>query len=111
MRLPETWNPVTDDRISVWEVMCHLGRVLTVEDGGLEPAAQLMAAAATRPEIDMEAVQRLAYRLYEMTKTTRTDDARMFNLIGGSWTDLTEVAGRVQESDGVQTEIDYEDES
>ena len=111
VKLPETWNPVTDDRISVWEVMCHLGRVLTVEDGGLEPAAQLMAAAATRPEIDMEAVQRLAYRLYEMTKTTRTDDARMFNLIGGSWTDLTEVAGRVQESDGVQTEIDYEDES
>lgn len=108
--LPSTWNPITDARISVWEVMCHLGRVLSSEDGGLEPAAQLMSLAATRPEIDIEAVQRLAYRLYEMTKTARTDDARLFNLIGGSWTDLTEAASRVKVRAEVQTELDFGDE-
>lgn len=70
-----------------------------------------MAAAATRPEIDVEAVQRLAYRLYEMTKTSRTDDARLFNLVGGSWTDLTEAAGHERGLDAVQTEIDFEDAS
>lgn len=109
--LPESWDPAKDDRISVWEVMCHLGRLLSAEDGGVEPAAKLMAAAATRPEIDLEAVQRLAYRLYEMTKSSRTDDARLFNLVGGSWTDLTEAADRVRAPDAVQAEIDFEDES
>lgn len=109
--LSASWDPTKDDRISAWEVMCHLGRVLTAEDGGVEPAARLMAAAATRNELDLEAVQRLAYRLYEMTKTSRTDDARLFNLIGGSWTDLTAAASRVREPDAVQAAFDYEDES
>jgi putative DNA methylase len=110
-KLPDSWDPAKDDRISAWEVMCHLGRVLSSEDGGLEPAAKLMAAAATRSEIDIEAVQRLAYQLYETTKTSRTDDARLFNLVGGSWTDLTEAAGRVRGPDAVQTEIDFGDEN
>ncbi|MDF3337902.1 DUF1156 domain-containing protein [Mycolicibacterium septicum] len=110
-KLPESWDPVKDDRISVWEVMCHLGRVLSAEDGGVQNAAKMMSAAATRSEVDIEAVQRLAYRLYEMTKTSRTDDARLFNLVGGSWTDLTEAASRAVVPDGVQAEIDFEDES
>ncbi|NOQ61324.1 DUF1156 domain-containing protein [Mycolicibacterium fortuitum] len=110
-KLPDSWDPVKDDRISAWEVMCHLGRLLSAEDGGLEPAAKLMAAVATRSEIDIEAVQRLAYQLYEMTKTSSTDDARLFNLVGGSWTDLTEAASRVRGPDAVQTKIDFEDES
>lgn len=109
--LPVDWDPAKDARISAWEVMCHLGRVLSAEDGGLQAAGKLMAAATTRPELDGEAVQRLAYRLYEMTKTSRTDDARLFNLVGGSWTDLTEAAGRVRGPDAVQTEIDFEDEN
>lgn len=108
--LRPTWNPVTDARISVWEVMCHLGRVLSSEDGGLEPAAKLISLAATRPEIDIEAVQRLAYRLYEMTKTSRTDDARLFNLVGGSWTDLTAAASRAPAHAEVQTKLDFGDE-
>jgi putative DNA methylase len=108
--LPAAWNPATDDRISVWEVMCHLGRVLSAEDGGVEAAAKLMSAAATRPEIDIEAVQRLAYRLYEMTKTSRADDARLFNLVGGSWTDLTAAASRAQAPTTVQSEFDFGDE-
>lgn len=108
--LSPSWDPVKDDRISVWEVMCHLGRVLSAEDGGLNPAAKVMAAAATRSEIDIEAVQRLAYRLYEMTKTSRTDDARLFNLVGGAWTDLTEAAARLPVRTDVQSAFDFEDE-
>lgn len=108
--LPSSWDPAKDDRISVWELMCHLGRVLSAEDGGLQAAGKLMAAAAMRAEIDIEAVQRLSYRLYEMTKTSRSDDARLFNLVGGSWTDLTEAAGRARGPVAVQAEIDFEDE-
>ena len=70
-----------------------------------------MAAASTRVEVDIEAVQRLAYRLYEMTQQSRRDDARLFNLLGGSWTDLTAAPGRAQVPRAVQDGFEFEDES
>ncbi|MBB1510656.1 DUF1156 domain-containing protein [Tessaracoccus sp. MC1756] len=105
--LPVTWNPVTDHRISVWEVALQLARVLSAEDGGLQAAAKLMAAAGSRSEVDVESVQRLAYRLYEMTQKSRPDDARLFNLLGGSWSDLTEAAGRVRLGAAIQGSFDF----
>lgn len=105
--LPATWNPVTDHRISVWEVTLQLARVLSAENGGIEAAAKLMAAAGSRSEVDVESVQRLAYRLYEMTQKSRPDDARLFNLLGGSWSDLTEAAGRVRLGAAVQGRFDF----
>ena len=109
--LPTSWNPLTDHRISVWEVTCHLARVLAAEDGGIEVAARLMTAAGTRSEVDLEAVQRLAYRLYEMTQKSRPDDARLFNLLGGSWSEVTEAMGRVQLAQAVQSGFDFEGEA
>lgn len=105
--LPASWNPVTDHRISVWEVALQLARVLSAEDGGLQAASKLMAAAGSRSEVDVESVQRLAYRLYEMTQKSRPDDARLFNLLGGSWSDLTESAGRVRLGAAVQGSFDF----
>lgn len=105
--LPASWNPVTDHRISVWEVTLQLARVLSAEDGGLQSAGRLMAAAGSRTEVDVESVQRLAYRLYEMTQKSRPDDARLFNLLGGSWSDLTEAAGRVRLGAAVQGSFDF----
>ena len=105
--LPAAWNPITDHRISVWEVTLQLARVLSAENGGIEAAAKLMAAAGTRSEVDVESVQRLAYRLYEMTQKSRPDDARLFNLLGGSWSDLAEAAGRVRLGSAVQGSFDF----
>ena len=105
--LPASWNPLTDHRISVWEVTLQLARVLSAEDGGIEAAARLMAAAGSRSEVDVESVQRLAYRLYEMTQKARPDDARLFNLLGGSWSDLAEAAGRVRLGSAVQGSFDF----
>lgn len=108
--LAASWNPLTDHRISVWEVTLQLARVLSSEGGGLQAAAKLMAATDTRPEVDVESVQRLAYRLYEMTQKSRPDDARLFNLLGSSWTDLAQAAGRVQHDPGFQDGLDFEGE-
>ncbi|NCD16053.1 MAG: DUF1156 domain-containing protein [Actinobacteria bacterium] len=105
--LPSSWNPVTDDRISVWELTLQLARVLSAENGGIEAAAKLMAAASPRSEVDVESVQRLAYRLYEMTQKSRPDDARLFNLLGGSWSDLAESAGRVRLGAPAQDSFDF----
>ena len=56
--------------------MCHLGRVLSAEDGGLEAAARLMSAAATRSEIDIEAVQRTQKPNFGLIESFRTPDER-----------------------------------
>ncbi|WP_433315601.1 DUF1156 domain-containing protein [Micromonospora sp. CA-269861] len=82
------WNPATDDRISVWEVTCHLARSLATV--GIDDAARLMAAASSR--VDLDAVQLLAYRLYELAQNKDPDDALLFNALGTSWADLSAVS-------------------
>lgn len=93
--LPQTWNPAEDDRISVWEVTCHLARVLADEDGGVTAAARLSAVVQARGDVDMDAVQLLAYRLYELTQDRRPEDARLFNALGGTWTEIQDEARTV----------------
>ncbi|MCV7506295.1 DUF1156 domain-containing protein [Micrococcus luteus] len=90
--LPETWNPAEDDRISVWEVTCHLARVLAAEGGGVTAAARLSAVVQERGDVDMDAVQLLAYRLYELMQDRRPEDARLFNALGGTWTEIRDEA-------------------
>jgi putative DNA methylase len=108
--LSASWNPVTDHRISAWEVTLQLARVLSAENGGIEAAAKLLAAAGSRSEVDVGSVQQLAYRLYEMAQKSRPDDARLFNLLGGSWSDLTGAAGRAPAGAASQGSFDFEGE-
>ena len=53
-----------------------------------------MAAAGSRAEVDVESVQRLAYRLYEMTQKS-PDDARLLacSVVRGR---IDRAAGRVR---------------
>ncbi|NMR19186.1 DUF1156 domain-containing protein [Cellulomonas fimi] len=90
--LPSTWDPDADDRLSVWEAMMHLARVL--DSGGVEAAGALMPRI--RQRVDLETVQLLAYRLYELTQSTRPSDALLFNALGTSWSDLSSVARRTE---------------
>lgn len=105
--LPASWDPVVDDRISVWEVTCQLARVLSDESGGIESTARLLAAVRERDDVDLEAVQLLAYRLYELTQDKRPEDARLFNALGGSWADLTAAADSVAPAVYVQDTLDF----
>lgn len=90
--LPTTWDPDADDRLSVWEATMHLARVL--DSGGVESAGALMPRVGQR--VDLETVQLLAYRLYELTQSTRPSDALLFNALGTSWSDLSTVARRTE---------------
>lgn len=90
--LPASWNPEADERISVWEVTCHLARALTT--AGAEAAAQLLAAVSRRGGIDADAVQRLSYRLYELAQHKHPEDAALFNALGTEWSLLTDAAVR-----------------
>lgn len=105
--LPASWDPAVDDRISVWEVTCQLARVLSDESGGIESTARLLASVRERDDVDLEAVQLLAYRLYELTQDKRPEDARLFNALGGSWADLTAAADSVAPAVYVQDTLDF----
>ena len=90
--LPTNWDPTSDDRLSVWEATMHLARVL--DSGGVDAAGALMPLVGQR--VDLDDVQRLAYRLYELTQATRPADALVFNALGTSWSDLSTVARRAE---------------
>lgn len=101
--LPRTWDPAKDDRISVWEVACHLARALTT-DGG-DAAARLMAGASSR--VDLESVQLLAYRLYELAQHKDPEDAGLFNALASEWAPLSAAAQRV-DTRGLQGGLDLD---
>lgn len=104
--LPATWNPATDDRISIWEVAGHLARALTTQ--GLDAAAELLASVTARGGIDPDSVQRLAYRLYDLAQHKDPADAGLFNALGTEWASLMEAADRVDSSVRQQGGLDLE---
>ena len=100
------WNPLTDDRISVWEVVLHVAKVLN-EQGG-DAAAALLAAAGQR--VDLDTAKELTYLLYSVCE--RNGWARsglLFNGLGSSWLDL-ELAARSAPAitSAVQTTLDFD---
>jgi putative DNA methylase len=93
--LPQSWNPATDSRLSVWEMVHHLIRVLDV--GGETAAADLVAKLGVRAEVARE----LAYRLYNLCeRTKRAPEALAYNGLVQSWPEimrLTTAAKRPQQ--------------
>ena len=57
-QLPGDWDPTTDTRLTAWEMVHHLVRVL--EAGGESAAADLAARLGAKAEVARE----LCYRLY-----------------------------------------------
>jgi putative DNA methylase len=87
--LSGTWDPATDDRISVWEVVLQLAKALN--ERGAEEAARLMAQAGQR--IDLDTAKELAYLLFSICeKRGWTQTALLFNGLGTSWSDLSAAA-------------------
>ncbi len=74
------WNPTTDLRLPIWEVLHQLIRVFKTE--GERGAGALMAAVQTK----LEATRQLAYRLYTLCERAGlAEDARGYNEIITSW--------------------------
>ena len=101
--LDPAWNPADDDRVSLWEATCHLARSYATEGG--ETTARLLSAIGQR--VDLDAVQLLAYRLYELSQAGRPQDALLFNGLGTGWADLTATARKVPPA-VVQGSLDLE---
>jgi putative DNA methylase len=88
--LPKDWNPVTDPRVTAWEVVHQLIRAL--ESGGENAAAQLVAELGSKAE----AARELAYRLYTICeRKKRAPQALSYNALVQSWPEITRLAADV----------------
>ena len=65
-----------------------------------------MAAAGRR--VDLDSVQLLAYRLYELAQNKDPDNALLFNALGTSWADLSAAASRTPHAVGEQFALDLD---
>jgi len=85
--LPADWNPETDPRLTAWESVHQLVRVL--EAGGENAAAELVAKLGSEAEIARE----LAYRLYTLCeRKKRAPEALSYNSLVQSWPEIIRLA-------------------
>lgn len=91
LEIPENYDPRLDERISEWKICLHLAGRL--RDRGADPAAELMAAA--KGKVDLEDVKDLAYLLYSIAeKKGWAETALLFNNLGTEWTSLEDESRR-----------------
>jgi putative DNA methylase len=85
--LSVVWDPATDARLTAWEIVHHLIRVLA--SGGEGAAAELVAKLGVKAEIARE----LAYRLYTLCeRRKRAAEALAYNGLVQSWPEIVRLA-------------------
>lgn len=85
--LPDNWDPETDSRLTAWEMVHQLIRVL--EADGESAAAAIIAKLGSQAETARE----LCYRLYTICeRKKRTTEALSYNALVQSWPEITRLA-------------------
>ena len=85
--LPEDWDPDTDPRLTAWEMVHHLIRVLA--SGGETEAAVLLRKLGAKAEVSRE----LCYRLYTLCeRKKRASEAMAYNGLVQSWPEIARLA-------------------
>ncbi|MEW6072558.1 MAG: DUF1156 domain-containing protein [Planctomycetota bacterium] len=85
--LPAEWDPGTDSRVTAWETVHHLIRVLG--GAGEQAAATLVAKLGAKAETARE----LAYRLYTLCeRKKRAAEALAYNALVQSWPEIARLA-------------------
>jgi putative DNA methylase len=98
--LSSDWDPTTDTRLTVWEMVHHLIRVL--EAGGEGAAAALVAKLGSKAEIARE----LAYRLYTICeRKKRAQEALAYNALVQSWPEIVQLAAGSGKQEAVQERL------
>lgn len=97
--LPADWDPTTDARLTVWEMVHQLVRVL--EAGGEGAAATLVAKLGSQAETARE----LCYRLYTLCeRKKRANEAMAYNGLVQSWPEIIRLAREVPQATMAGTE-------
>ena len=103
--LPANWDPTTDPRLTAWEIVHHLIRVLG--SGGESAAADLVAKLGAKAEVARE----LCYRLFTLCeKKKRAAEALSYNGLVQSWPEITRLAreGGAPKAHGTDDMFDQE---
>ena len=104
--LPADWDPKTDPRLTAWEMVHHLVRVL--EGGGESAAAEITAQLGAKAEVARE----LCYRLYTLCeRKKRAAEALSYNSLVQSWPEITRLARERQKTGAEQTSLFGSEES
>ncbi|MFZ1463269.1 MAG: hypothetical protein WAV60_04395, partial [Anaerolineae bacterium] len=103
--LPADWDPATDKRLTAWEAVHQLVRVL--ETGGESAAAALVSKLGSQAEPARE----LAYRLYTICeRKKRAAEALAYNSLVQSWPEITRLAREGSKPQPAQTGLFDEEE-
>ena len=88
--LPADWDPTTDARLTIWEIVHHLVRAL---DTGETKAAELLAQVRAASPTKADAARELAYRLYTLCeRKKRAQEALAYNGLVVAWPELMRLA-------------------
>ncbi len=102
--LPADWDPMTDSRLTAWEMVHHLIRVL--ESGGEGAAAELAKKLGSKAEVARE----LCYRLFTLCeRKKRAAEALSYNALVQSWPEITRLAREGGKPREAQAELFDED--
>jgi putative DNA methylase len=89
------WNPATDSRLTVWEVMQHLIRRLLTE--GEASAADLLGKVGGFGD----AARDLAYRLFLIAEAKKwSKEAGPYNALAASWIEISRLAAAEPDGQG-----------
>ena len=103
--LPADWDPATDPRLSHWEIVHQLIRVLA--SGGEGAAGKLVAKLGAKAETGRE----LCYRLYTMCeRKKRAADALAYNGVVQSWPEIVRLSREGDQSKATQSGLFGESE-
>ena len=84
--LPSRWDPSSDARLTTWEMVHHLIRLLEISE---EPAADLLRRLGGVADVARD----LAYRLYSIAeRKKRAAEALQYNSLVGSWVEIKRMA-------------------
>jgi len=107
--LKDGWDPMTDDKISIWECVVRLSGIMARE--GAASVAELLGRVEAR--VGLEPIKELGFLLFhEAEKKGDTKDAIIFNGLVGAWGDLREQARRYPEKPepGAQMTFDFDEQ-
>jgi putative DNA methylase len=98
--LPADWDPITDKRLTAWEMVHHLVRAL--ESSGESAAAELMARIGSEAEVARE----LCYRLYTLCeRKKRNAEALSYNALVQSWPEISRLAREISQKRPTQASL------
>ena len=98
--LSKDWEPTTDKRLTVWEMVHHLVRVLG--SSGEKAASQLVVELGTRAEVARE----LCYQLYTICENqNRANQSLSYNGLVQSWPEIARLAQESETPEAVQTSL------